>query len=165
MGGRTHTLDAPLIDGIVFAIGLQAHEAKSRAGQSKSTPMHSLLGHLPKYASSLLFESLRQRFPSLDKMVGAPFSRAAHNDDAQATERGVSGGAGGGPVRQVARVVFLPALLAAQGAGAEVMVEGETLLVLLLQGRGQHPATAPQPWPRAALQNLGNQGPVNSKAR
>ena len=145
MGGRTHTLDAPLIDGVVFAIGLQAHEAKSRAGQSKSTPMHSLLGHLPKYASSLLFESLRQRFPSLDKMVGAPFSRAAHNDDDQATERGVSGGAGGGPVRQVARAVFLPALLATQGAGAEVMVEGGTLLVLLLCAPCQCLALALQP--------------------
>ena len=42
LGGRTHTLDAPLIDGVVFAIGLQVHEAKSWAGQSKSTPMHSL---------------------------------------------------------------------------------------------------------------------------
>ena len=130
---------------------LQAHEAKSRAGQSKSTPMHSLLGHLPKYASSLLFESLRQRFPSLGKMVGAPFSRAAHNDDAQATKRGVSGGAGGGPVRQVARAVFLPALLATQGAGAEVMVEGGTLLVLLLLGRCQNSATGPQPAKKDAV--------------
>ena len=29
--------------------------------------------------------------------------------------------------------------------GADVMVEGETLLVLLLLGRCQHPATVPQP--------------------
>ena len=78
-------------------------------------------------------------------MVGAPFSRAAHNDDAQDTERGVSGSAGGGPVRQVARVVFLPALLAAQGAGAEVMVEGITLLVLLLCAPCQCLALALQP--------------------
>ena len=39
------------------------NEAKIRAGQSKSTPMHSLLWHLQAYAWSLVFESrFGQRF-------------------------------------------------------------------------------------------------------
>lgn len=76
------------------------NEAKIRAGQSKSTPMHSLLWHLQAYAWSLVFESrFGQRFPSLGRTVGVPFSRAAHNNDAQATERGASCGAGGASVR------------------------------------------------------------------
>ena len=127
--------------------GLCCRRMRRRVGPAKANrPQCTVfLGYLPKYASSLLFESLRQRFASLGKMVGAPFSRAAHNDDAQDTERGLSGSAGGGPVRQVARVVFLPALLAAQRAGAEVMVEGGTLLVLLLCAPCQCLALALQP--------------------